>query len=409
MLTERIRTAMEEQMAACENPFYLYDQKTILEQTGRLKQDFPGFEFLYSIKTNPFLPVVKTVLGQGFGLDAASLREVQIGVEQGLPREKILYSAPGKTRRDLEGAVDHAILVADSLHELELLDGIAQQRGQRLQVGVRVNPSFTMEGDPGTPAKFGIDEEQLLALDLARFPHLEMVGIHVHARSQELDASMLARYYGDIFALARRCVERLGISLEFVNLGGGLGIAFDLARDKDLDTAALGTAAQKLLADLKGQFPGVRVLIESGRYAVCDSGYYVTRVVDVKESRGVKFVMLQSTLNGFARPALAQMVAVYHPDPVEKMWEPLFTAFQAFQFLLLTDETETEKVNLVGNLCTGTDIIGTGVQLPRAKVGDLLAITKAGAYAYVITPVQFSSQPVPGQYLLTADGRMVDC
>ena len=202
MLTERIRTAMEEQMAACENPFYLYDQKTILEQTGRLKQDFPGFEFLYSIKTNPFLPVVKTVLGQGFGLDAASLREVQIGVEQGLPREKILYSAPGKTRRDLEGAVDHAILVADSLHELELLDGIAQQRGQRLQVGVRVNPSFTMEGDPGTPAKFGIDEEQLLALDLARFPHLEMVGIHVHARSQELDASMLARYYGDIFALA---------------------------------------------------------------------------------------------------------------------------------------------------------------------------------------------------------------
>ena len=99
----RITQAMKNKMAELENPFYLYDQETILGQVRRLHRDFPDFEFLYSIKTNPFLPVVKTILGEGLGLDAASLREVEIGVEYGLPKEKILYSAPGKTERDLRG------------------------------------------------------------------------------------------------------------------------------------------------------------------------------------------------------------------------------------------------------------------------------------------------------------------
>ena len=76
-------------------------------------------------------------------------------------------------------------------------------------------------------------------------------------------------------------------------------------------------------------------------------------------------------------------------------------------FELLTDETASEKVNLVGNLCTGTDIMAAGITLPKAKVGDILAITKAGSYAYVLTPVQFSSQPAPGQFLLCADGSMI--
>ena len=133
------------------------------------------------------------------------------------------------------------------------------------------------------------------------------------------------------------------------------------------------------------------------------------QVVDVKESRGTKFVLVQSSLNGFCRPSLAQMVAAYHPGPDAKGWEPLFTKADAFQFLLLTGETACEKVNLAGNLCTGVDVMATGITLPKAKVGDLLAVTKAGSYAYVITPTQFSSQPGPGQYLLTADGRMVDC
>lgn len=166
----RITQAMKNKMAELENPFYLYDQETILGQVRRLHRDFPDFEFLYSIKTNPFLPVVKTILGEGLGLDAASLREVEIGVEYGLPKEKILYSAPGKTERDLRGAMDHAILIADSLHELELINKLAGEKGVKLGVGVRVNPDFTMDADHGAAGKFGIDEDQLFAYDFAKLP-----------------------------------------------------------------------------------------------------------------------------------------------------------------------------------------------------------------------------------------------
>ena len=229
-----------------------------------------------------------------------------------------------------------------------------------------------------------------------------------HARSQELHVEVLKKYYANMFALAQKCIDKLGMKMEFTNMGGGIGVAYSTENDTDLDTAALGAESAAMLAELRQKLGGVRVIIETGRYAVCTAGYYVTRVVDVKESYGTKFVMVQSTLNGFIRPSLARLIAAYLPEgAVAKGNEPLFTKMDAFDFELLTDETASEKVNLVGNLCTGTDIMAAGITLPKAKVGDILAITKAGSYAYVLTPVQFSSQPAPGQFLLCADGSMI--
>ena len=229
-----------------------------------------------------------------------------------------------------------------------------------------------------------------------------------HARSQELHVEVLKKYYANMFALAQKCIDKLGMKMEFINMGGGIGVAYSTENDTDLDTAALGAESAAMLAELRQKLGGVRVIIETGRYAVCTAGYYVTRVVDVKESYGTKFVMVQSTLNGFIRPSLARLIPAYLPEgAVAKGNEPLFTKMDAFDFELLTDETASEKVNLVGNLCTGTDIMAAGITLPKAKVGDILAITKAGSYAYVLTPVQFSSQPAPGQFLLCADGSMI--
>ena len=164
-----------------------------------------------------------------------------------------------------------------------------------------------------------------------------------------------------------------------------------------------------MLAGLRERLGKVRIIIETGRYVAGPAGCYCTRIVDIKESYGKKYLIAHSTLNGFLRPSLARLVAAYAPaGTIPKGNEPLFTKYDAFDFLLLTDETETETVELCGNLCTGTDIMASALTLPRAKVGDILVVTKAGSYAYVLTPVQFSSQPVPEQFLLTADGRFLD-
>ena len=141
--------------------FYLYDEKVILERAERLKKAFEGIGLLYSIKTNPYVNVVKTVFSKGFGADAASFNEVLLAEKCGLKKDEIYYSAPGKTPFDIEGAVEKSIITADSLNEIDLIEKTAQSKGITAEIGVRINPDFSFYGGKGTASKFGIEEKQL--------------------------------------------------------------------------------------------------------------------------------------------------------------------------------------------------------------------------------------------------------
>lgn len=390
--------------------FYLYDEGVIMEYTGRLRSDFPGVEFLYSIKCNPHPPVVKSVFGQGFGADAASLGEVLLAREQGLAAEKIYYSAPGKTEKDIARALGQCILIADSSSEVERIQKAAEVAGVTAKIGVRFNPSFGFGGGAGGPSKFGIDEDRALAAlpGWKTLPNVEVAGIHVHLRSQELDAAVLAGYYEALFSLARRVQDALGRPLEFLNMGSGIGVQYG-PEDPALDTAGLGKTVGALMDRFQTELPGTRILIEVGRYAVGKSGVYVTKVVDKKVSRGVTYVILKNTLNGFIRPSLARLVMGYAAEERPKGSEPLFTAPDAFGFHALAEEKrEEETVTLVGNLCTATDVVAQNITLPRLEVGDGVVITNAGSYAAVLSPMQFSAQTPPAQLFLTADGKVVE-
>ena len=361
------RQVLLEQLAL-QNSFYLYEESGILASIGRLKGSFPGAQFLYSMKTNPHARVLETVFSQGFGADAASLNEVLMARKRGVLPENIYFSAPGRTKEDFRAAMGQCVLIADSLHEVEVLDALAAERGERIDIGLRINPDFTFTEDHGVPGKFGVDEEQVWAKadQLRSLPHLRIAGIHVHAKSQELDAAVLERYHRNLFRLARQVREHLGAELQFVNFGSGLGIPF-AAEDRELDIAALGAAFQATLADFRRDFPNTRMLIETGRYVVGKSGLYVTKVLDKKVSRGKTFLILHDTLNGFARPAVTQMVLGYTAAPFP--WEPLFTCRGSEELIPLTDTAEQETVTLAGNLCTGADVIARDVKLPRLERG----------------------------------------
>ena len=148
--------------------------------------------------------------------------------------------------------------------------------------------------------------------------------------------------------------------------------------------------------------------METGRYVVGKSGHYVVKVLDRKESMGTTFIILSNTLNGFIRPSLGQLVMGYAKDADPAGSEPLFTNRDAFQFIALTDERKQETVTLVGNLCTAADVIAKDISMPRLKQGDVIAITNAGSYGAVLSPMQFSSQTPPQQLLLRCDGTVVD-
>ncbi|MDU9375770.1 L-glutamyl-[BtrI acyl-carrier protein] decarboxylase [Methanocorpusculaceae archaeon Sp1] len=372
-------------------PQYIYDGRIIGKKIAELKCALPEFGILYSIKANPYLPLLSYIASQQVGADAAAKNEVLLAAGAGVPAENIYYSGPGKTAADLEETFDKCVIIADSFHELELLNRIARERRRKKSVGIRINPSFW-----GTPGKFGIDEELCTVAALSCYPHLVIAGIHVHVKSQELDWQKIYRYYENVFSLAEKIQNELGEKLSFINFGSGIGVPYT-ADDKPVDLAKLSTACGLLVKKYQSKIPA-KLLIESGRFIVCEAGTYTTEVLDIKKSRGRTYLVVAGGLNGFARPAVAALLEKDH-----QATEPLFTKHHAWTISLDKKSDEMEMVDIVGNLCTASDILAKDLLLPKAEIGDRITITNAGSYACTLSFQQFGGQDAPVETLVFTD------
>ncbi|WML34410.1 hypothetical protein [Clostridium sp. OS1-26] len=392
--------------------FYIYDESVISRQVKTLSENFPQFEFLYSVKTNPFAPIVNFVASKGFGADAASAEEVIIGQKAGIPYEKILYSTPGKTRKDIEKTINKAIIIADSYNELLLINDVAKQKNIHIKVGLRINADFSMDdGDgKGASSKFGVDENTLFNQKdfFDSLSNIKIVGIHVHLRSQVLEHRKLYKYYEKIFDLAVYCKEKLEWDIEFINFGGGLGIVYSLVNDAPLNIDKLSYECKELVQRFKDKI-NARLIVETGRFVICEAGLYVTRIADIKESMGTKYLIVEKGLNGFLRTSIAELLMDYIPE-INKMKasEPLFTTKDAFEFFIPEgDESSLEKVSIVGSLCTSTDIMVKDSMLPKAHIGDLVIVSKAGSYSYSLSPILFASHSLPLQFYMNQNYKIL--
>lgn len=386
--------------------FYLYDESTIAASLDCLKANFPQIKFLYSVKCNSNFNVLCSVFSRGLGADAASAGEVRLAREAGLPADEIYYSAPGKSVRDIKNTFGQAVLIADSLDEVKRIHLAAEEFKTTAKIGIRINPDFTFSGNGGQPSKFGIDEEQAVSfLETSPYSNVKVTGIHVHLKSQELNADTLAAYYTRMFRLADK-FERICGALDYINMGSGMGVQY-APGDPPLDVAALGRTVQRELAAYRATHPHTKIIIEVGRYAVCKSGIYVTTVLDRKISHGKTYLILKNTLNGFMRPSLAELVTRCSSEDSPAGAEPLFTAKDAFGLLTWKDGAPAETVTLVGNLCTSTDVIAENVCLPHLECGDAVIITNAGSYGAVLSPMQFSAMEKPRELFLRQSGEVV--
>jgi len=214
-----------------------------------------------------------------------------------------------------------------------------------------------------------------------------------------LNWHILSNYYKNVFSLASRLQEKLDGPLCFLNLGSGIGIPY-CQDEVDCDIESLGHELEKLRVIHEDTFSQARILIESGRYLAGPCGWYVTHIVDTKESHGSHIAIAANTLNGFLRPCLEHLVTSTNPEAPAR--EPLFYRTGSTPFYVLNDTQEMEKVTIYGNLCTAADIIASDVLLPKLAAGDVLAFPHAGAYSAVLTPFQFSSQ-VPPEVLFLKD------
>lgn len=392
-----------EALAACAKEcgsFYLYSEGGLRRRGEAIQKAFPDAEILYSIKCNPHPRILKIMAELGIGFDAAGAREIKRALNEGVSPSRIYYSAPGKDREDIKSTIGRCIITADSIDEVSFIRGEA--KGQ--SIGLRVNPSFSFDGGPGQPSKFGVDEEEALdAIRSGAFDGVRISGIHVHLKSQELDTGKIAAYWNRVFGMAGRFRNALG-RLDFVNLGSCIGLSGTGETPPDLKD--LSGAFEKAAGRFHGLSPETRIILESGRWIAGPNGVYASRVAARKVSRGKTYIILESTLGGFMRPCLVPFALRCSGGAEPAGAEPLFTSSRAFPLYTIKNGPAEEKVTIAGRLCTASDIIAEDVPMPRLERGDLVIIGSAGAYGATLSPSDFSSLPKAGEFFLTCSGQI---
>ena len=211
-------------------------------------------------------------LPQALGADAASMGEVLLAEKAGLTKEDIFYSAPGKSRGGYRGGSFQSRFDCRQHRRNKADRGGSGRLGENVEIGIRLNPDFSFDGNAGRPSKFGIDEEQAIAFlkssDLCR---IKITGIHVHLKSQELEADVLASYYSKVLRLAEK-FENLCGGLKYVNMGSRMGISYS-PQDTPLDVMRLAAAVESRLNTFRTRYPDTKIIIETGRYVVGKSGF----------------------------------------------------------------------------------------------------------------------------------------
>lgn len=374
-------------------PFFAYDRAKVTERVALLRSTLPaGIRLGYAVKANPMPALVHHVSGLVDGLDVASALEMRTALNTPTPPEWVTFAGPGKTPAVLRQAVASGVTIElESATEAHRVAEIGESLGIRPRVAVRVNPDFQVKGSgmrmSGGPQQFGVDAEQVpVLLKALSARDVECLGFHVFAGSQNLRAGILADAQRKIAELAIRLAGSAPAPIRYLNLGGGFGIPY-FDKDVPLDLPLIGDRLAELLQTLvKPQLPEAEVVIELGRYIVGESGVYVTRVLDRKESRGTTFLVVDGGLHHqlAASGNLGQLIRRNYPIVVGNRM----------------DEEPSETVSVVGSLCTPLDLLGDRVLLPPADIGDLIVIFQAGAYGLTASPTGFLSHPEPPEMLV---------
>ena len=390
-------------------PCYIYNQQDIIEQCNKLKASLSVFDFLYSIKTNPFHRIIEDVCSQGLGADAASANEVCLSANNGIAPEMIFYSTPGKSDADITNTYGKCVMIADSFWDIRRMDNEALEHHEVLKIGVRINPNFSMGDTSGNPSKFGIDVEQLPELEkvLKECRNIIISGIHVHIGSQVLDYQVLGCYYQNCFLLAQEINKIHGAEINFINFGSGIGALYDKAKDIPMDLQKLSEMLS-IMVETNKKTINAKLYIETGRFIVCNAGSYYTKVVDIKVSHGKKYVVVENGMNGFMRPSIVNLLQKNAGKLPLLRQEPLYTGEHEFSVEVMNDCIKKEKVSIVGNLCTALDVISEDIELPCMQIGDIIAISNAGSYAYSLSPLLFSSHNLPKEYYDIGDGNIIE-
>jgi diaminopimelate decarboxylase len=373
-------------------PFYAYDSTAMSQRVADLRAAMPAaLKLHYAMKANPMPAVVRHLSAQLDGVDVASPLEMLTALDAGVAPSHISFAGPGKSERDVRQAVAAGItLHLESPREFRAAISAGEALGVVPRVALRVNPAFELKSAGmkmgGAAKQFGVDEEKSPALlreiaaSGARFE-----GFHIFSGSQNLRADAIIEAQAETLDLVVRLAEAANLPVKLANIGGGLGIPYAPSEQR-LNLTPIGEALAAALESFRAKLPDTAVAMELGRYLVGEAGVYVCAVIDRKESRGETFLVTDGGLHH-------HLAATGNFGQVIRRNYPLVAPARM-------GVRETEKVHVVGPLCTPLDLLGHAVELPRLEPGDLVAVLQSGAYGLSASPTAFLSHPRPAEILV---------
>jgi diaminopimelate decarboxylase len=371
-----------------DTPLYVVSESRIRENYTRLynalTRSYKKIRVYYAAKANSNLSVLKILETEGAYLDAVSPGEVFMALTTGFPPERILFTGTSVRNDELKFLVDSNVTVnVDSPSQLDRLLKITVPN----VLSVRVNPEIGAGHHDhcitaGKNTKFGLwENDALKAYKKAKKAGVERFGIHMHVGSGVLDVAPFVLALDKLLNVAKKVHDKLGVSFEFVDMGGGLGVPYK-PEDKELD---LSLFSEEVLSLFKSKIVEYDLgkpffCVEPGRYLVCDAGILLTAVNTVKVTPFKKFVGVDAGFNTLVRPT---MYGSYHHMLVANK----------------LDSPEEETYDVVGPVCESGDVLAKDRRLPKIQEGDLLAVLNAGAYGYAMSS-QYNARPRAAEVLV---------
>jgi len=349
-------------------PTYVYSRATIERHWHAFDQAFAGQDHLvcYAVKANSNLAVLNVLARLGSGFDIVSVGELERVLIAGGEPQKIVFSGVAKTTSEIRRALEVGIACfnVESEAELERIDSIAAEMGVIAPISIRVNPDVDAGTHPYISTglrenKFGIAIERAPEVyqRAAQMPNINLIGVDCHIGSQLTETSPFEDALTRLLTLLDR-LEENGISLQHLDIGGGLGIVY---KDETPPQPADYVAA--LLPRLTGR--NYKIITEPGRAIVGNAGVLLTQVEYLKESSDKHFAIVDAGMNDLLRPSLYQ-------------------AWQAILPLQQVSDAEVRVYDVVGPVCETGDFLGKARSLALSE-GDLLAVRSSGAYGFVMS------------------------
>ena len=374
-------------------PFHIYDEKGIREYARKFTRTFSwnlGFKEYYAIKSAPNPYLMKIMREEGFGIDCSSMAELVIAEKLGMKGDEIMFTSNDTPAYEYKKAIQlGAIINLDDISHIEYLE---KNVGLPETVCFRYNPGSLKEGNTiiGHPeeAKYGFTREQLFeGYQLLLNKGVKRFGLHTMVASNELDSAYFVETAQILFDLIVELNQRLGIHIEFANLGGGIGIPYR-PTDVEVDLDFMSRGIEKLYQDkiVANGLEPLRIYFESGRAMTGPYGFLVSKVLHIKKTYK-QYAGLDSSMANLMRPAL-------------------YGSYHHITILGKEDQPSNEVYDVTGSLCENNDKFAINRKLPVMEPGDIVVIHDTGAHGHSMG-FNYNGKLRSAELLLRESGEVV--